>query len=445
MRSFVFLLLTSLAAYAVAPAPPPAKTTNAQAVSYKLEANVDRKDALFKKGETVSVTITLTKDGKPVNDAEVSWTFSKDGLPPYENGKAMLKDGKAKATGKLGEPGFLQCRASFRETPTSAPITALAGAGIEPLQIKPSMPRPDDFDAFWTAQKKKLAALPMTVKLTKEKAPSTKIELFDAQIDCLGKPVSGYFAKPLGAKPKSLPVILTVHGAGVSSSNTGSPSSWAANGALAMDINAHGIPNGKPAEFYKSLADGALKDYRIAGREDREKIYFLGMFLRLVRAIDFLTSQPEWNGKDVIVYGSSQGGFQAFAAAGIDERVTVMCAGVPAGCDHTGVVAKRVNGWPKFIASLPVAEPDPKVLEAVRYFDNVNFAAHTHAKEAIVTVGFIDTTCPPTSVYAAYNALPIKKQIFNDVKSGHANTPAAIKAMTDVATRIIKAAASAKP
>ena len=227
----------------------------------------------------------------------------------------MLKGGKAKATGKLDEPGFLQCRASFRETPTSAPITALAGAGIEPLEIKPSMPRPDDFDAFWTAQKKKLAAVPMTVKLTKEKSPSVKIELFDAQVDCLGKPVSGYFARPIGAKPKSLPVILTVHGAGVRSSTIGSPVGWAGNGALAMDINAHGLPNGKPEAFYKALADGELKDYRTRGREDREKNYFLDMFLRLVRAIDFLASQPEWNGKDVIVYGSSQGGFQALAAA----------------------------------------------------------------------------------------------------------------------------------
>ncbi|MBX7211708.1 MAG: alpha/beta fold hydrolase [Verrucomicrobiaceae bacterium] len=440
LSSLVLIFLTPVLTHAQAPArmPAPAAATGA---GFKLEAAVDRKDAIFKKGEPVSVTITLTKDGRPVSDAEVTWTFSKDGLPPYGNGKAMLKDGKAKATAKLDDPGFLQCRASFRETPTSAPITALAGAGIEPLEIKPSMPRPDDFDAFWAAQKKKLAAVPMTAKLTKEKSPSAKVEVFDAQVDCLGKPVSGYFARPAGAKPKSLPIILTVHGAGVSSSNMGSPVGWAGNGALAMDLNAHGIPNGKPADFYKSLSEGDLKDYRTAGRESRDTIYFLGMFLRLVRAIDFLTSQPEWNGKDVIVYGSSQGGFQAFAAAGIDERVTVMCAGVPAGCDHTGVVAKRVNGWPKFIPSLPVTEPDPKVLEAVRYFDNVNFAAHTHAKEAIVTVGFIDTTCPPTSVYAAYNALPIKKQIFNDVKSGHANTPAAIKAMMDVATRVIKAAA----
>jgi cephalosporin-C deacetylase len=436
MRTLAILLLTGVTAIGLAPP--------TQAAGYKLEAAVDRPEAIYKKTEPVTCTIKLSKDGQPVSDAEVSWTFSKDGLPPYENGKATLKNGSATATGKLDEPGFLQCRASFREKPDSTPITALAGAGIAPLEIKPSMPVPDDFDAFWIAQKKKLAAVPMNARLTPVKSSSTKIELFDVQADCVGAPVSAYFAKPNGAQPKSLPAVLTVHGAGVSTSQSGSAGGWAGNGALAMDMNAHGIPNGKPAQFYKDLADGALKDYRFVGINDREKCYFLGMFLRLVRAIDFLTSQPEWNGKDVIVFGSSQGGFQAFAAAGIDERVTAFCAGVPAGCDHTGVVMKRVNGWPKFIQSLPVIEPDAKVLETVRYFDNVNFAAHTKAKRCIVTVGFIDTTCPPTSIYAAYNALPIKKEIFNDVKSGHSNSPAAMKAMQAVALEIIKSA-SANP
>lgn len=79
----------------------------------------------------------------------------------------------------------------------------------------------------------------------------------------------------------------------------------------------------------EELSRGELKDYRNAGHEDRETCYFKGMFLRLVRAIDFLTSQPEWDGKTLIVYGSSQGGYQAIVAAGLDSRVSYFCAGVP--------------------------------------------------------------------------------------------------------------------
>ena len=197
-----------------------------------------------------------------------------------------------------------------------------------------------------------------------------------------------------------------------------------------MDLNAHGLPNGKPKEFYDALAAGELKDYRRAGRESRETVYFLGMYLRLVRALDVLTAQPEWDGRTVVVYGSSQGGAQAIAAAGLDARVTFFVAGVPAGCDHTGGLVGRIAGWPKFIATGEAAAPE--VVAAVRYYDGVNFAARAKAP-GFFTVGFIDTTCPPSSVYAAYNALPTAKGIFNDIPSGHTNSPAAGKAMREAA------------
>lgn len=406
--------------------------------AYELAVSVDRPDAIYGANEEITCTIRLSKDGQPVTDREVTWTFSKDGVAPFLNGKATLKNGVAAARGRLDEPGFLQCRAAFRDQPLSPPLTALAGAAIDPLQIKPSLPVPDDFDAFWAAQKTKLATVPMNPRLTPVATDVKGVEAFDVQADCVGAPVSAYLARPKGAASKSLPAILLVHGAGVVSSSLAGAATWGQRGTLAMNLNAHGIPNGKPAAFYKDLETGALRDYRWAGREDRETCYFLGMFLRLVRAIDVLTSQPEWDGRDVLVYGTSQGGFQAFAAAGIDERVTFFCAGVPAGCDHTGITVGRVNGWPKWVPNLPDGKPDPKALHAARYFDNVNFAAHTKAKSAFVTVGFIDTTCPPTSVYAAYNALPIPKQIFNDVKTGHANSPAASKAMLAATMAVIQ-------
>jgi cephalosporin-C deacetylase-like acetyl esterase len=219
----------------------------------------------------------------------------------------------------------------------------------------------------------------------------------------------------------------------------GGASGWAAKGFIAMDMNAHGLPNGKPIEYYKNLYATTMKDYRFEGRDSREKCYFTGMFLRLVRGLDVLTSQPEWDGKTVIVYGSSQGGYQAIVAAGLDPRVTFFGAGVPAGCDHTGMLANRIAGWPKLVPNGPDGKPDAKVVEASRYVDAMNFATRTKAKGCFFTVGFIDGTCPPTSVYAAYNAVTIPKQIYNDIPSGHANSrearTAGMKAALDHAVR----------
>ncbi|MBU4460405.1 MAG: acetylxylan esterase [Verrucomicrobia bacterium] len=388
----------------------------------------DRPGAVYKPGETVTFVITLSLDEQPAPEAvEVAWTLTKDGVPPTTNGRVRLVNGRATVTGSLGEPGFLQCRAGYRGS-NGLSLSALGGAAIDPLRIRPSLPVPGDFNAFWAGQKKKLQAIPPVAHLTPVPWSQPDIECFDVQIDCLGPPVSGYMARPVGAKPKSLPILLYTHGAGVRSSGLGGTASWAKNGMLAMDINAHGLPNGKPDEFYKALNDGEYKEYRTRGRESRETVVYLGMFLRLVRALDFLTAQPEWDGRTVIVHGTSQGGYQSIVAAGLDPRVSFFAAGVPAGCDHTGFKVGRINGWPKFIAT--GEDPPPNVVEAVRYFDAVNFAARAKAP-GIVTVGFIDTTCPPTGVYAAYNALSGRKQIFDDIPTGHANSPEAMKAMRE--------------
>jgi cephalosporin-C deacetylase-like acetyl esterase len=417
-------------ALAPAPAAVPAKPLNPFVV------RAEKENATYKTGEQVNFTITLAPNSPTPRDADITWAISKDGVPPIINGTGKLVDGKATATAKLDEPGFLLCRVSW--TKDGKTHSSLGGTAVDPLLIKPSLPVPDDFDAFWDAQKKKLAAVPMKSTMTPVPSPAKKVETFDVQVDALGAPVSGYLGRPLNAKPKSLPIVLMVHGAGVSSSNLPSAATWAENGMLAFNMNAHGIPNGKPPEFYTSLNETTLKDYPKSGRDSRETCYFLGMFLREVRALDFLCAQPEWDGKTVIVYGSSQGGFQGFAIAAIDPRVTFLAAGVPAGCDHTGIAVNRVNGWPKIVPNLPDGKPDPKVLEASRYFDNVNFAAKTKAKGAFLTVGFIDTTCPPTGVYAAYNALPIPKAIYDDIPSGHANSPKASAAMVEAVKKHAK-------
>jgi cephalosporin-C deacetylase-like acetyl esterase len=120
---------------------------------------------------------------------------------------------------------------------------------------------------------------------------------------------------------------------------------------------------------------------------------------------------------------------QAIAAAGLDARVTYFAAGVPAGCDHSGMLARRIAGWPKLV---PVVDgkPDMGVLEAARYVDCMNFATRTKAAGCYFTVGFIDNVCPPTSVYAAYNQLGIPKEIYDDIPSGHAHSPQARDGMT---------------
>ncbi len=425
-RHLVLLALASSAALAQQPAAP----------ALTLKVVTDRADAIYRSGDTATFQIESSDPSLP----SVSAVVSEDGWNAQPAETVALNRGNGFLSVRLTKPGFTLVRVTAPKTTASA----MAAAACDPTQIKPSLPMPEDFDSFWAKQKAALAKVPVKFTLSSVTTPAKTVDAFDAQIDCLGAPVSGYYGRPKNAAPKSCPAILFVHGAGVSGSSLGG-TYWAERegGMIAMDINAHGIPNGKPADFYKQLNEGALKDYRYVGRSDRETNYFKGMFLRLVRAIDFLTAQPEWDGKTVIVYGSSQGGFQAFAAGALDERVTFICAGVPAGCDHTGISVNRINGWPKLV-SITGGKPNEAELQTARYFDNVNFAQRCHAKGAAVTVGFIDTTCPPTSVYAAFNALTIPKKIHIHTLAGHKNTPEATKFMQEAALAHVRDMKTAK-
>lgn len=281
---------------------------------------------------------------------------------------------------------------------------------------------PADFDAFWSAQKAALRSKPANLRLTPVTSLAAGIECFDVQADTgLGRGLSGYLARPAGAQAKSRPAIVLCHGAGVTTSRLSTAVAWAKDGFLALDFNANGLPNGRPREFYAALQAGELKEYYLQGRESRDTMYLRGIFLRLLRALDTVTAQPGWDARHLVALGRSQGGGQALAAGGLDPRVTYVSAEIPTFCDHTGIVAGRINGWPRIIPN-DTAQPDPRVVEAVRYYDAINFAPRIRGR-VFVTVGFIDHICPPTGIYAAFNEINVPKKIWQHLDTGHVSRP----------------------
>lgn len=377
----------------------------------------DRPDALYEKGEAIKFNVTLTENGKVFMGQKMKYTLICDGMDT-KYGSVETTEEPSIIEGRMDSPGFalLNVYCNFIN---GKGASGLCGAGVEPLKIKAVVKEPDDFDKFWDDQKAELAKVPMNPKLEPVDLPSSekgKVECFDIKVDCTGgMPVSGYFSRPLNAEKGSLPIIITYHGAGVQSSFK--TYNYASQGMLALDLNAHGIENGKPAEFYKELSEGKLRDYICLNINDREKAYVRGMVLRIIRSLEFMKAQPEWNGKTLVVSGVSQGGGQALIAAGVDSQVTLCVADVPALCDHCGLFENQQSGWPGFI-KIKDGKLNPDVIRTVPYFDAALFAKKIKA-ETIVSVGFLDNLCPPTSVYAAYNNISSKKEILNNPAYGH--------------------------
>jgi cephalosporin-C deacetylase-like acetyl esterase len=199
-------------------------------------------------------------------------------------------------------------------------------------------------------------------------------------------------------------------------------------GMITLSVNP--VPekhDGKNGDLIKK--GGKLYYYHYWGIDDLQKNFFPGMFKRAYRALQFVKMLPEWDQRTLIVQGSSQGGGQALAAAGLDPQVSLCVALVPALCNHGGFDIGAESGWPRYHWQERDYKDDPeKVLNVLDYIDCCFFASKITNAEVIMSAGFLDQTCVPSSVYSAYNVIPSgKKQIFNDLKMPHRIAPETMK------------------
>jgi len=368
---------------------------------------------VYKKGEKIEVSVFL-KDLKPEsmtvkirkNYSEKSQTKKVE----FEGNKVILL-----------EESFNEPTALILEVSTQGESSSI-GLVVDPYHFRPGTVRPADFNNYWDTERNALHALPLEVKAVPVNNIEKGYTCSNLEISCTGpKPARGYFAKPVGAKLKSLPIVLYVHAAGVKGDwclaqpENAIQYAKMGKGALCFDLNAHGMLNGQPQAYYDELDQGELKNYTNIGIGNRKDYYFRGMYLRLMRTLDFLASQPEWDGKRILVIGESQGGGQALAAAGLDKRVTAVVATVPAMCDWGGTLTGKQGGWPN---PFGYSFDKKKLLETVPYFDTVHLLKGSKAT-LVTEIGFIDVTCPSTSVYAAINMSKGKKLIFGVPYRGH--------------------------
>lgn len=387
---------------------------------YKMTVETNHPDAVYQQNEPVEFIVRVLKDGTPVSGETLRWQTTKDNFSEISRGSEVLPNGIATLSARLNEPGFINCVATLSSGQKKEPSVAIAAA-VAPLSIRPSTPAPADFIDFWRELKTAQSNVPFNLKTTPVATTKTfaaTVQTQEIAADSLGGPLTGFLAMPKNAKPGSLPAILLLHGAGVGTSRKWMADERAADGMLALDMNAHGIANDKPRAFYNALKEGQLKGYEQQGQGSRDTIYYKGMYLRVLRGLDILTSMPEWDGRNLIVFGNSQGGAQAIAGAAIDSRVTFVGANIPAMMDLTGFQVNRISGMRRLYRRDEAGKPLPQDIEALRYFDSVNFTPHIQG-EVFFTMGFLDTICPPTSVYAAYNQIGTKKGVFHMPSEGH--------------------------
>lgn len=374
----------------------------------------DHADWLYQTGENAKVEVSFCKYGIP-RDGELKYSIGNDMLQPDKHGSVKLKNGRAVINmGTKKTPGFRDMKLSVSLDGKTYEHHIKVGFSVD--KIKPYTQEPQDFRSFWQKNVEELKQVPLsyTKELYKDYC-TDKIDcyLVKLQIDNMGHSMYGFLFYPKNAQPGKHPVVLCPPGAGIKTIKDPMRNKYyAENGFVRFEVEIHGLDPRISSETFGEISR-AFNDrnggYLANGLENKDIYYMKHVYVGLVRCIDFLTSLPEWDGKNVAVQGGSQGGALAIIAAGLDSRVTQCVANHPALSDMAGYAAKGgTGGYPHFCRQ-PQILSNKDCLNTLAYFDVVNFARYVKAP-TYLTWGYNDVTCPPTTSYAVWNTLKCTKE-----------------------------------
>jgi len=372
--------------------------------SITVSVTPDHKDWTYKVGEKIGFTINVRRSGTLVDDAQVTYEMGPDWYLDVKK-DATLKDGTLTVSSKMNKPGFYRLKATAHVD--GKDYYATAAAAVSPEQIQPQVKAPADFEAFWkkALEEARWTSLePILTPLPERSTKDVNTYQVSFQNDKWDRRVYAILNVP--TKPGKYPALLKVPGAGVRP-YTGDQ--WtAAKGCIVLEIGIHGVPVINPQNYYDELSKGPLDGYFFFSLNDRDRNYYKHVITGAIRAIDYIATRDEWDGKNLGVMGSSQGGFLSLVCAALDKRVSCYAPVHAAMCDHVASLNKVACGWPHYFYN--VQNPDPKEVEGSKYYDGVNFAR-------MITVpgwfsfGYNDEVVPPTTAWATYNTVTAPKEI----------------------------------
>jgi len=377
-----------------------------------VEIRPDKTNGIYRVGDIVHWTVTWRGSSNP---PATQFTFKRGGLTDIGHGGIAFSDTAAALETKFDAPGTMLVEVKWE--PGGPANRAVAGAVAAPEEITAAAAPPGDFDAFWQVQLEKLKRVPPNPQLEPVDIRKPGVLYWKIRLDNINDThIQGQVARP--EKGNKFPALLILQWAGVYALHQDWITGQAAAGWLTLDVEAHDIPIDKPDSYYREQFAGPLKDYWCIGNDDRDASYFLRMYLSAVQALEYLMTRSDWDGKTLVVTGTSQGGQQTLMLAGLHPKnITAALALVPAGCEMLAPAAGRAAAFPGWYFNTAGRDPE-KVRETSRYFDVVNFARHIECP-VLIGLGLRDETCPPATVLAAVNVITSPKEVVTLPTSGH--------------------------
>ncbi len=288
-------------------------------------------------------------------------------------------------------------------------------------------PRPADFDRYWDRALAEMRATDPQIKLVRSAFQAPFAECFDLYFTGVrGARIHAKYLRPK-KNPAPHPAVVMFHG------YSGSAGEWADKlGYVGLGFSVAALDcrgQGGSSVDSGGVKGNTLRGHIIRGLADApDQLLFRQIFLDTAQLAGIVIARPEVDPKRVGVMGGSQGGGLTLACAALEPRVRRAAPLFPFLCDY-----RRV--WEMDLASGayeelrtyfrlfdPRHEREDEIFTRLGYID-VQFLAPRIRARTLMAVGLMDTICPPSTQFAAFNKIKAPKDLVIYPDFGHEGLP----------------------
>ena len=297
---------------------------------------------------------------------------------------------------------------------------------LDALRVHTStIEEPQDYDHFWRqtlAHARRFDSRPTFVAAP---TPLRLVDSFDVSFPGFGgQTVRGWLHLPVG-RPGTLPCVIQYMGYGGGRGLVHQNTFWAAAGYAHFVMDTRGQGSSWSTGVTPDKHDGAPEypGFVTRGVLDPETYFYRRLFTDAVRAVDALRGHPRIDSDRIAVTGVSQGGAMALAVAALVGDLVAALPDVPFMCDvRRACSVTDQMPYAEIVRYLKTHRDHvDQVFSTLSYFDGTVLARHARTP-ALFSVALMDVICPPSTVYAAFNAYGGAKQIreyaYNDHEGG---------------------------
>ncbi len=289
-------------------------------------------------------------------------------------------------------------------------------------------PKPADFEKYWDGALKEMRAVDAQVELVPAAFTAPGAECFDLFFTGVrGARIHAKYLRPAAGAPKKHPAVVMFHGYTGSAGDWWDKLAYVSMGFSVAALDCRG--QGGASEDTGGVKGPTYRGHIIRGLEDTpEKLLFRHIYLDTAQLAGIVMAMPEVDPKRVGALGGSQGGGLTLACASLEPRIARAAPTYPFLCDYRRVwdmdLAKDAYDEIRtfFRQFDPCHEREAEIFTKLGYIDVQHLTRRIRGR-ILMGVGLMDTICPPSTQFAAYNKIKAKKELAIYPDFGHEGLP----------------------